>query len=1051
VSGGWRMFRAFSSVRGRIIAGFGFLVLILVAVAGGSAWQVREHRFITAAMEERADTAFMLQNALVNAEAAASGVQRYVMIGGETPVAGDEDLLPRIRSDMAEAEESLAQAIVQEEIQGDEEQIARLYQISAEADSLIAGVEMLIALQESGDAQAAAAGLEVAVLPFREFEEKLEAAAETELHEVSALRNRVDRAGDLALWLLIISGATGAFLGLATSVFVARSIIKPLSSLEATAIAISQGDLEARTQATGPRELARLGSALNQMTDSLLDASKRRELEEALRQSEERLRTVVASTPIVMFSLDSEGVFLLAEGRGLESLGFRASDVLGQNIFEQSRDMPQVLQSVRRALTGESFTTLLDVNGRVLEAWLCPVRDQSGDISSITGVVTDVTDRKRAEEQLIRQRAVLGVINKVLREALICDTDADMARACVEAAEELTASKFGFIGEINEAGRFDTIALTDPGWGACRVPRSSAARLIKDMEIRGLWGKVVKDENPLIVNDPASHPDRVGTPEGHPPLTSFLGVPLKRGNKTIGMIGLANKESGYDAADQEDIEALSVAFVEALSRKRAEETIKHLAYHDALTDLPNRMLFRDRLTVALAQARRAKRMLAVMFLDLDHFKVVNDTAGHEGGDKLLLSVARRLGGLVREGDTVARVGGDEFAILSSEIAHVEDAPEVAERILEGLRRPWVVQGQEFHVSTSIGIAMYPSDGDDAESLLRNADTAMYRAKERGRDNYQLFTPAMNATIAERLAVEGSLRRGLERGEFVVHYQPQVNLRSGQVVGTEALVRWQHPDRGLVPPAEFIPVAEDTGLIVPLGEWVLRTACAQNRAWQEDGLPPLRVAVNLSARQFQQRNLIDMVAQVLEDTGMDPHCLQLEITEDVAMQDVDITIAVLRSLRAMGVEIAMDDFGTGYSSLSYLKRLPVSAVKIDRSFVRDLTIDPNDAEIVAAVIAMAHNLKLNVIAEGVETEEQFALLKQRDCDEMQGYLFSRPAPTEAIEELLKGGGRWSRSKIAIDSPLTRSVPGAANELRASTSPVGPVSKGGRRYVRSARRG
>ena len=1051
MSGGWRMFRAFSSVRGRIIAGFGFLVLILVAVAGGSAWQVREHRSYTAAMEVRADTAFSLKNALVHAEAAASGVQRYIMIGGETPVPGDEDLLPRIRSDMAEAEESLAQAIVQEEIQGDEEQIARLYQISAEADSLVAGVEMLIALQQSGDAQAAAAGLEVSVLPFREFEEKLNAAAATELQEVSTLRSRADRAGDLALWLLIISGATGAFLGVATSAFVARSIIKPLSSLEATAIAISQGDLEARTQATGPRELARLGSALNQMTDSLLDASKRRELEEALRESEERLRTVVASTPIVMFSLDPEGVFLLAEGRGLDSLGFRASDVLGQNIFERSRDMPQVLQSVRRALTGESFTTLLDVNGRVLEAWLCPVRDQSGDISSITGVVTDVTDRKRAEEQLIRQRAVLGVINKVLREALICDTDADMARACVEAAEELTASKFGFIGEINEAGRFDTIALTDPGWGACRIPRSSATRLIKDMEIRGLWGKVVKDENPVIVNDPASHPDRVGTPEGHPPLTSFLGVPLKRGNKTIGMIGLANKESGYDAADQEDIEALSAAFVEALSRKRAEETIKHLAYHDALTGLPNRTLFHDRLTVALAQARRNKRMLAVMFLDLDRFKVVNDTAGHEGGDKLLLSVAGRLGGLVREGDTVARVGGDEFAILSSEIARVEDASEAAERILEGLRRPWVVQGQEFHVSTSIGIAMYPSDGDDAESLLRNADTAMYRAKERGRDNYQLFTPAMNATIAERLVVEGSLRHGLERGEFVVHYQPQVDLRSGQVVGTEALVRWQHPDRGLVAPAEFIPVAEDTGLIVPLGEWVLRTACAQNRAWQEDGLPPLRVAVNLSARQFQQRNLVDMVAQALEDTGMDPHCLQLEITEGVAMQDVDSTIAVLRSLRAMGVEIAMDDFGTGYSSLSYLKLLPVSAVKIDGSFVRDLTIDPNDAEIAAAVISMAHNLKLNVIAEGVETEEQLALLKQRDCDEGQGYLFSRPAPAEAVEELLKGGGRWSRSKIAIDPPLTGSVPGAANELCASTSPVGPVSKGGRRYVRSARRG
>ncbi|TEU00418.1 MAG: EAL domain-containing protein, partial [Dehalococcoidia bacterium] len=445
-------------------------------------------------------------------------------------------------------------------------------------------------------------------------------------------------------------------------------------------------------------------------------------------------------------------------------------------------------------------------------------------------------------------------------------------------------------------------------------------------------------------------------------------------------------------------------------RRRAEETIRHLAYHDALTDLPNRALFQDRLTIALAQARRKKRMVAVLYLDLDHFKVVNDTVGHGKGDKLLQRVGERLTTLVREGDTVARVGGDEFTLLFPEVAGVEDAAEIAERVLKAFQQPWTLDGHEFHVTTSVGIAMYPNDGEDAESLLQNADTAMYRAKEQGRNNYQLYTPAMNARIVERLALENSLRSGLERGEFVVYYQPQVNIRTGQVVGLEALLRWQHPERGLVLPAEFIPVAEETGLILPLGEWVLRTACAQNKAWQEAGLPPLRVAVNLSARQFQQRSLIDMVAQVLQETGMDPHWLALEITEGVAMQDVDFTIAMLRGLREMGIQIAIDDFGTGYSSLSYLKRFPIDAVKIDRSFVRDLTVDPNDAAIATTVITMAHNLKLSVIAEGVETEEQLAFLRRHRCDEMQGFLFSKAVPAKAIEKIARTDRRRARARV-----------------------------------------
>jgi diguanylate cyclase (GGDEF)-like protein/PAS domain S-box-containing protein len=437
-------------------------------------------------------------------------------------------------------------------------------------------------------------------------------------------------------------------------------------------------------------------------------------------------------------------------------------------------------------------------------------------------------------------------------------------------------------------------------------------------------------------------------------------------------------------------------------RKQAEEMIEHLAYHDALTDLPNRTLLKDRLTVALAHGRRKGLTPAVLFLDLDEFKVVNDTVGHAEGDRLLQQVAEELTGLLRDGDTVARMGGDEFTLVLPEVACVEDAVEVAARVLQRLRRPWLLHGQEFHVTASIGIAIYPGDGEDAETLLRNADTAMYGAKKKGRDNYQLYTPEMNARIAERLALENSLRRGLELGEFVVHYQPQVNISTGQVVGVEALVRWQHPERGLILPGEFISLAEETGLIVRLGEWVLRTACAQNKAWQEAGLPPIRVAVNLSVRQFQERGLMDTVSQVLRETGLDPAFLQLEITEGAAMDDADFTITTLRNLREIGVQIAIDDFGTGHSSLAYLKRFPIDVVKIDRSFVRNLTIDATDAAIATTVIAMARSLKLQVIAEGVETEEQLAFLRAHDCDEMQGYLFAKAVPALTLQGILAQG-------------------------------------------------
>lgn len=437
-------------------------------------------------------------------------------------------------------------------------------------------------------------------------------------------------------------------------------------------------------------------------------------------------------------------------------------------------------------------------------------------------------------------------------------------------------------------------------------------------------------------------------------------------------------------------------------RKQAEARIRHLAHHDALTNLPNRTLLEQRLADALAEARRNGRMLALMYLDLDRFKRVNDGAGHALGDQMLQAVVERLTAIVPEADIIARVGGDEFAVLLREISRVQDAVDVADRILEGLRRPLTVDHQEFHTTASMGISLYPNDAEEVDTLLRYADVAMYRAKEQGGDNYQLNTPAMNAQMVDRVALESDLRRALEHGELVVYYQPQVDITSEQIVGVEALVRWQHPERGLTLPADFIPLAEESGLIVPLGAWVLRTACAQAKAWQEAGLAPIRVAVNLSARQFQQGDLMETVRLVLQETGLDPHYLELEITESVAVRDIDFTTAMLSELKEMGVQIAIDDFGTGHSSLNYLKRLPIDDVKIDRSFVGDLDIDPNDAAIVGSVIAMTHELNLRAVAEGVETKEQLAFLRERQCDLAQGFLFARPMPADAAEQMIARG-------------------------------------------------
>ncbi|MFO0754254.1 MAG: EAL domain-containing protein [Thermodesulfovibrionales bacterium] len=437
-------------------------------------------------------------------------------------------------------------------------------------------------------------------------------------------------------------------------------------------------------------------------------------------------------------------------------------------------------------------------------------------------------------------------------------------------------------------------------------------------------------------------------------------------------------------------------------RKQMEETIRFQAYHDLLTGLPNRTLFMDRLSLAVPQAQRTGKRIAVLFLDLDRFKNINDSLGHTVGDHLLQEVSGRLEGQMHETDTLARVGGDEFTVLLPLINHVEEAAKIAEKIAGIFKAPFLIDGHELHITASIGISIYPEDGALAESLLKNADIAMYHAKDQGRNNFQFYNPALNIRTLERIHLENRLRQTVEHGELVVHYQPQVNIKTGRMVGAEALVRWRHPELGLLTPRQFIPVAEEAGIIISIDQWVLRTACSQLTRWLAAGCPPIYISTNLSARQFQQPNLAETIAQILEETGLPPGSLGIEITETLAMQDTELTARNLNRLNTLGITFSIDDFGTGYSSLSYLKKLPLHKLKIDKSFISDLTEDPDYRSIVNAIIAMAHSLKLEVVAEGVETEEQAAFLQANNCDEIQGYFFSKPVPADEFERMLAKG-------------------------------------------------
>jgi diguanylate cyclase (GGDEF)-like protein/PAS domain S-box-containing protein len=519
----------------------------------------------------------------------------------------------------------------------------------------------------------------------------------------------------------------------------------------------------------------------------------------------------------------------------------------------------------------------------------------------------------------------------------------------------------------------------------------------------GVGSRAIREKRPAFDNDIAADTTvrnarrQAAIREG---FRSMIALPFLAGGEVLGQLSLYSKQAHH--FDDEEVKLLAELAGNislALDHIARQEQLEYLSYYDVLTGLPNRTLLQDRLRQTLVQAQRNHWIVGVLFIDLDGFKTVNDTLGHVVGDKLLQLASSRLKECVRSGDTIARFGGDEFSIILSDLADAQHARLVAQKILDAFTRPFVLDGHETYITTSIGITLYPGDSEDMTALIKNADAAMYGAKTAGRNTYQFYTAEMNENAVKKLQLEARLRRALERQEFILHYQPKVDIISGEIAGVEALIRWQSPETGLVPPLDFIPLLEETGLIVPVGEWVLRAACEQIVAWRRAGIEPVPVAINLSCRQFQQPGLDRMIAATLQEFEVHPRWIEIEITESALMQKPDEAIAVLQSLRGQGIRISVDDFGTGYSSLSYLKRLPLDALKVDRSFVRDITTDPDSAAIARAIVTMAHSLSLKVVAEGVETKEQLAYLSSNGCDDAQGYLFSKPLASADCADLL----------------------------------------------------
>ena len=681
------------------------------------------------------------------------------------------------------------------------------------------------------------------------------------------------------------------------------------------------------------------------------------------------MRAILNELPVQVYAKDRHGRFLVANDAVARANRLeRAAELIGKTDFDLfPRELAQRYFDIEQRImaTGEPMADLEEERPDDPAGMECllttkvPMRDDRGEIVGIIGVSQDISGRMRAEKERQAEQALFrAMIDQVPDYLFVKDTDSRFV-----IANRAVAADFGVKPE-------DAIGKTDFDFH----PPELARQFFADEQ------KVLRSGEPMIDID-----EFVIEPSGAKKSLSTSKLPLRdERNKIIGLVGIAR---------------------DVTERKRAEDLIHYMAHHDALTGLPNRVLLTDRLSQALLHAERCGTRVTVIFVDLDQFKLVNDSLGHNAGDTLLKTVAERMVACVRATDTVVRLGGDEFVVV---LIDPGESPIAVATVLAKLRaaiaEPIAIGGEEIRVTASVGVAVYPENGADAETLLMNADVAMYRAKGTGRDNVQLYSSEMNASARERRILQESLRAGLTRNEFALVYQPQIDLPSGRIFAVEALARWHHPELGLVPPVKFIPIAEESGFIVPLGEWVLREACRQNKAWQDAGAPPITVCVNVSARQFGEKDWVERVAQALRDSGLPARYLELELTESLLMRNVDHAVATMRELQGLGVTLSIDDFGTGYSSLSALKSFPVARRKLDQSFVRNLPYDANDRSIATAVISLGQRLNMKVIAEGVETDAQLAFLTDNKCDEIQGFHFSAPVEADAIAAMLRGKGR-----------------------------------------------
>ncbi len=668
----------------------------------------------------------------------------------------------------------------------------------------------------------------------------------------------------------------------------------------------------------------------------------------SIEQSHALLNTVISNSPVIILAFDDKGIFTLSEGKGLESLGSKPGSVVGESIFDIYKNYPQVLQDAETALTGVMVESVVKINDRTFQTHYNPILNEQGQVNAVIGVANDITTMTQIESQM-----------RIISTALEQTTDVIMVTDVV-----------GTIEYVNPS--FEAITGYSQSEALGQNPRILKSDKQEPDFYENMWATILKGEN---FSDVFINTRKDGS--------------IYYEEKTITPVRTESKEITHFISTGKDIS----------ERMRTQERLHYMAHHDALTKLPNRTLFLDRLHQAMARAHWHNRLIAVIFMDLDQFKEVNDNFGHEVGDQLLIQLTQRLSSSVRSGDTVARFGGDEFAVLLDDIASEQDVSLLAKKILDTLAPPFNVQGHESLVTASIGVSIFPSDGNDSETLLRNADVAMYRAKHLGRNNYQFYSNEMSARAFERLSLENSLRHALKRQEFFLLYQPQIDSRSGKIISVEALLRWQHPELGVVPPNDFVPLLEETGLIVSVGDWALKTACKQAVQWHQSGFETLRMCVNLSSRQFNNPDFIQSFHRIISETGIKPELLELELTESMLMRNASKTISALNTLSHHGIQIAIDDFGTGYSSLNYLRRFPISTLKIDRSFVRDVVEDADDAAIASAIIVMAQSLNLNVVAEGVENSEQLNFLNEHHCYEIQGNYFSSAATASAIAKML----------------------------------------------------